>query len=104
MSEQDRIFSNNINTISNRQVMRIKKNIIQGIICWSNTSLQTNIIRILYGRPWAGEIIMCPFNKVFILILQQLVVNGSDYPLSLQHRLLSQDKSENSSQEIFRHL
>ena len=32
MSDQDRISPYNINTISSRQVMRIKKNIIQGII------------------------------------------------------------------------
>ena len=37
MSDQDRISPYNINTISTRQVMRIKKNIILGIISWSNT-------------------------------------------------------------------
>ena len=36
MSDQDRISPYNINTVSSRQVMRIKKNITWGIICWSN--------------------------------------------------------------------
>ena len=37
MSDQDRISPYNIKIISSRQVMRIKKNINQGIIGWSNT-------------------------------------------------------------------
>ena len=37
MSDRDGISSYNVNTISSRQVMRIKKNIIEGIINWSNT-------------------------------------------------------------------
>ena len=37
MSDQDRISPYNINTISSRQVMRMKKNINWGIISWSNT-------------------------------------------------------------------
>ena len=37
MSDQDIISPNNINTISSRQVMRIKKNIDWGIINWSKT-------------------------------------------------------------------
>ena len=37
MSDQDRISPYNINTISTTQVMRIKKNINEGIISWSNT-------------------------------------------------------------------
>ena len=37
MSDQDRISPYNIDTTSNRQVMRIKKNIYQGVINWSNT-------------------------------------------------------------------
>ena len=35
-SDQDRISPNNINTILNWRVMRIKKNISQEIISWSN--------------------------------------------------------------------
>ena len=37
MFDQDRISTNNINTVSSRQVMRIKKNIDKEIISWSNT-------------------------------------------------------------------
>ena len=37
MSEQDRISPYNTNTISSRQMMRIEKNINEGIINWSNT-------------------------------------------------------------------
>ena len=37
MSDQNRISPNNINTISTRWVMRIKKNINLVIISWSNT-------------------------------------------------------------------
>ena len=37
MSDQDRISPYNIDTISIRQVMRIKKTINLGIINWSNT-------------------------------------------------------------------
>ena len=36
MSDQDRISPYNINTVSSKQVMRIKKNISMGIISWSN--------------------------------------------------------------------
>ena len=36
-SDQDRISPYTISTISSRQVMRIKKNINQGIIGWSNS-------------------------------------------------------------------
>ena len=38
-SDQDRISPYNINTISTRYVMRIKKNINLGMISWSNTKL-----------------------------------------------------------------
>ena len=38
MSDQDRISLYNMNTMLGRQVMRIKKNIIYGIISWSNTN------------------------------------------------------------------
>ena len=37
VSDEDRISSYNINTISTRIVMRKKKNINLGIIGWSNT-------------------------------------------------------------------
>ena len=38
VSDQERTSLYNINTISSRQVMRIKKNISQGIVSWSNTN------------------------------------------------------------------
>ena len=41
MSDQDRISPNNVSTVSSRKVMRIKKNINQGI-------MGTNIIRIVW--------------------------------------------------------
>ena len=37
MSDQDRIFPDNVNTISTREVMRIKKNTNFGITSWSNS-------------------------------------------------------------------
>ena len=37
MSDQDKISPYNINTISSRQVMSLKKNINEGIINWFNT-------------------------------------------------------------------
>ena len=50
MSDQDRISPYNINTISSRQVMRIKKNINKGIISWSNTKFSKLTSQELYGR------------------------------------------------------
>ena len=48
--DQVRISSLNINTISSKQAMRIKKNIDREIIRWSNTNFWelTNIIRIAW--------------------------------------------------------
>ena len=37
MSDKDRISPYNVNTISTREVMRIKKNISLGISSWSDT-------------------------------------------------------------------
>ena len=49
MSDQDRISHHNISTISNRQVMRIKKNINKGIIKLIQYQiLQTNITRTIW--------------------------------------------------------
>ena len=53
MSDQDRISCHNIKTISSRQVMRVKKNIIG----WSNTKLSKLISQELYGRQY-GELLM----------------------------------------------
>ena len=37
MTDQEIIFPYYINTISSRQVMRIEKNINEGIVTWSNS-------------------------------------------------------------------
>ena len=37
--DQDRISPHNINTVSSRQAVKIKKNINKGIISWSNTKI-----------------------------------------------------------------
>ena len=50
MSDQDKISPYNIDTISSRQVMRIKKNINQGIICWSYTKFSKLTSQELYDR------------------------------------------------------
>ena len=48
MSNQERISPHNINKILSRQVMRIKKNIIQGITRWIQyLILKTNVLRIV---------------------------------------------------------
>ena len=53
MSDQDRISRHNIKTISSRQVMRVKKNIIG----WSNTKLSKLTSQELYGRQYV-ELLM----------------------------------------------
>ena len=53
MSDQDRISCHNIKTISSRQVMRVKKNIIG----WSNTKLSKLTSQELHGRQY-GELLM----------------------------------------------
>ena len=50
MSDQDRISSYNINTISNRYVTTIKKNVNERIINWSNTKFFKLTSWELYGR------------------------------------------------------
>ena len=50
ISDQDRISPYSINTVSSRQVMRIKKNINKGNIGWSNTKFSKLTSRELYGR------------------------------------------------------
>ena len=57
MSDQDRISPYNINTTSSRQVMRIKKNIILGIINWSNPKFSKLTSQELYSRQ-QGELLM----------------------------------------------
>ena len=50
MSYWDRISSNNINTITSRQVLRKEKNINLGNFIWSNTKLSKLTSKELYGR------------------------------------------------------
>ena len=50
MIDQARISPQNINTISSRQVMGIKKNINYGIISLSNTKFSKLTSQELYGR------------------------------------------------------
>ena len=49
MSDQERISPYNINTISTRLVMRIKKNINWGIISWSHTKFSELTLKELCG-------------------------------------------------------
>ena len=50
ISDQDRISPHGIDTISSRQLMRIKKNINKGNIGWSNTKFSKLTLTELYGR------------------------------------------------------
>ena len=50
ISDQDRISPCDINTTSRRQVMRIKKNISERIISWSNIKFSKLTSQELYGR------------------------------------------------------
>ena len=52
MNDQDRTSPYNINTISCRQVMRINKNINQGIISWSKTKFSKLTLQELYSRQF----------------------------------------------------
>ena len=45
VSDQDRISRYNSNTISSRQVMRIKTNMNKGIVSWSNTKFSKLTLR-----------------------------------------------------------
>ena len=56
MCDQDRISPHKINTISSRQVMRIKKYINQAIISWPNTKF-SKLIQELFNRQY-GELPM----------------------------------------------
>ena len=55
MIDQDRISPYNINTISSRHVMRIKRNINKGIISWSDTKFSKLTSQELYDRQY-GEL------------------------------------------------
>ena len=56
-SDQNRISPYRINTLSSRQVMRIKKNINKGITSWSNTKFSKLASWELYVRQ-GGELLM----------------------------------------------
>ena len=56
-SDQDRISPYNINSMSRRQVIRIKRNISQAINSWSNTKISKLTSWELYSRHW-GELLM----------------------------------------------
>ena len=56
-SDQNRISPYRINTLSSRQVMRIKKNINKGITSWSNTKFSRLASWELYVRQ-GGELLM----------------------------------------------
>ena len=56
MSEQDRTSPyNTINTITSTQVIKILKNVISGISCWSNTKLAKLTSKELHDRQ-QGEL------------------------------------------------
>ena len=56
-SDQDRISPYNINSMSRRQVIRIKRNISQAINSWSNTKISKLTSWELYSRL-QGELLM----------------------------------------------
>ena len=57
MSDQDRISPYDINTLSSRQVTRVKKNINYRIISRSDTKFSKLTSQELYGRQ-KGELLM----------------------------------------------
>ena len=62
MSDQDRISPYNINTISRKDEMRIRKISIRKILVDLIQILQTDIIRRDYGRVY-GELLMRTWQK-----------------------------------------
>ena len=57
INDQGRISPYNINTLSSRQVRRIKRNINQGIISWSKPKFSQPELQKLYWRQ-EGELLM----------------------------------------------
>ena len=57
ISDQDRISSYNIDTVSTKQVMRKKKNIDLEILSWSHTKFSELTLQDLYVRQ-LGELLM----------------------------------------------
>ena len=67
-SDQDRISPYNINSMSRWQVMRIKRNISQAIISWSNTKISKLTSWELYSRHW-GQLLMWSGSEMVKLFL-----------------------------------
>ena len=70
-SDQDRISPYNINSMSRRQVIRIKRNISQAINSWSNTKISKLMSWELYSRHW-GELLMWSGServKLFLILI-----------------------------------
>ena len=78
MSDQDIISPYNINTISSRQVMRIKKILIRGLLIDPIPILQTNITRTIWQtvRRITNEILgvkgLTPWNDEHVQLLQTI--------------------------------
>ena len=70
-SDQDRISPYNINSMSRRQVIRIKRNISQAINSWSNTKISKLTSWELYSRL-QGELLMWSGServKLFLILI-----------------------------------
>ena len=70
-SDQDRISPYNINSMSRRQVIRIKRNISRAINSWSNTKISKLTSWELYSRHW-GELLMWSGGervKLFLILI-----------------------------------
>ena len=74
MCDQDRISPHNINTISHRQAMRIKKNINSGIIsCYKMHTVNTLI-------PESDWHLISPFNitsasNIKVMRIKEMIIN-----------------------------
>ena len=78
MSDQDRISPYNINTISSKQVMRIKKILIRELLIDPKPILQTNITRTIWQtvKRITNEILvverLTPWNDEHVQLLQTI--------------------------------
>ena len=78
MSDQDIISPYNINTISSKQVMRIKKILIRGLLIDPIPILQTNITRTIWQtvKRITNEILvverLTPWNDEHVQLLQTI--------------------------------
>ena len=97
MSDQDKISPCNIDTISSRQVLRIKKNINHRIISWSKTKFsKPNTIRMVWQtvrRITNKEVIqggfMCDSCVICVQIFANVPLTFSNSPLPLEHHIKS---------------